>query len=401
MHRYIETLEKPKILKPLLKKNLVTNIPAKNIDQKWMRYALSEARKAVGRTAENPPVGCVIVAASGELVGVGHTARTGRPHAETVALAMAGAQARDATAYVTLEPCAHHGQTPPCAAALVEAGIRRVVIAQQDPDRRVNGQGVAMLQAAGIEVATDIASEMAFSVMQGFLHRIQHKRPLVTIKTATSLDGGIALGDGRKIWLTSPPMRRYVHLLRSKSDAILTGIGTVLADDPEMTCRLPGLEQDSPLRFVLDSQLRCPPDAKILRNNDGAPTVIFCADTASSEAREALEKAGADIVPVAVDSSQDDGTHKRLDLSEILHYLGNAGVNNLLVEAGSAIVTSVIAADAADFIHWTQSQHLLGSDAIPAISPLKLVALPEQTRYTETHHQQIGRDRLTILAKSL
>ncbi|MGB2235359.1 MAG: RibD family protein, partial [Candidatus Puniceispirillum sp.] len=247
----------------------------------------------------------------------------------------------------------------------------------------------------------DIASEMAFSVMQGFLHRIQHKRPLVTIKTATSLDGGIALGDGRKIWLTSPPMRRYVHLLRSKSDAILTGIGTVLADDPEMTCRLPGLEQDSPLRFLLDSQLRCPPDAKILRNNDGAPTVIFCADTASSEAREALEKAGADIVPVAVVSSQDDGTHKRLDLSEILHYLGNAGVNNLLVEAGSAIVTSVIAADAADFIHWTQSQHLLGSDAIPAISPLKLVALPEQTRYTETHHQQIGRDRLTILAKSL
>lgn len=388
-------------MKPLLKKNLVINIPTKNIDQKWMRYAISEARKAVGRAAENPPVGCVIIAASGQLVGAGHTARTGRPHAETMALAMAGQHARGGTAYVTLEPCAHHGQTSPCAMALIEAGIRQVVIALQDPDRRVNGKGVAMLRAAGIDVTTDIASDMAYSVMQGFLHRMVHKRPLVTIKTATSLDGGIALGDGRKIWLTSPPMRRYVHLLRSKSDAILTGIGTILADDPDMSCRLPGLEHDSPSRFILDSQLRCPPDAKILQNKNAVPTVIFCADTASSEARIALEKSGAVIVPMAVDKAPDDGSQKRLDLEKVLRYLGEAGVNNLLVEAGSSIVTSMIAGDLADVIHWTQSQHLLGSDAIPAISPLKLVALPEQTRYTETHHQQIGRDRLTILAKSL
>lgn len=388
-------------MKPLLKKNLVTNIPTKNIDQKWMRYAISEARKAVGRAAENPPVGCVIIAASGQLVGAGHTARTGRPHAETVALAMAGQRAHGGTAYVTLEPCAHHGQTPPCATALIEAGIRRVVIAWQDPDRRVNGKGVTMLRAAGIDVITDIGSDMAYSVMQGFLHRMVHKRPLVTIKTATSLDGGIALGDGRKVWLTSPPMRRYVHVLRSKSDAILTGIGTILADDPEMTCRLPGLEHDSPSRFILDSQLRCPPGAKILQNNNAVPTVIFCAETASPDARIALEKSGAVIVPMAVDKAQDDGLQKRLDLQKILRYLGDAGVNNLLVEAGSSIVTSIIADDLVDVIHWTQSQHLLGSDAIPAISPLKLVALPEQTRYTETHHQQIGRDRLTILAKSL
>ena len=366
-----------------------------------MRYAISEASKAIGRAAENPPVGCVVLAASGQLVGVGHTARTGRPHAETVALAMAGEQAREGTVYVTLEPCAHHGQTPPCADTLIESGIRRVVIACQDPDPRVNGKGVAMLRAAGIEVVTDIAGDLAYSVMQGFLHRMQHKRPLVTIKTATSLDGGIALGDGRKIWLTSAPMRRYVHLLRSKSDAILTGIGTVLADDPEMTSRLPGLEYDSPSRFILDSQLRCPPDAKILQNKDTMPTVIFCADTAPSDARIALEKAGALIVPIPSDLAQGDASHRRLDLEEVVHYLGNIGVNNLLVEAGSNIVTSMIANDLADVIHWTQSQHLLGSDAIPVISPLKLVALPEQTRYTETHHQQIGRDRLTILAKSL
>lgn len=383
-----------------MKKNLVTNIPTEAIDQKWMSYAISEAHKAVGRAAENPPVGCVIIATSGQLVGVGHTARTGRPHAETVALAMAGERARGGTAYVTLEPCAHHGQTPPCAIALIEAGIQRVVIAHQDPDMRVNGKGIAMFRKAGIDVATDIARDAAHSVMQGFLHRMVHKRPLVTIKTATSLDGGIALGDGRKVWLTAAPMRRYVHLLRSKSDAILTGIGTIKADNPEMTCRLPGLEADSPSRFILDSQLRCPPDAKILQNSDIVPTVIFCADTASSEARISLEKTGASIVPVTSDVVPDDVSSNRLDLTVILRYMCDAGINNLLVEAGSNIVTSMIAGDFADFIHWTQSPHLLGSDAIPAISPLKLVALPEQTRYTETHHQQIGRDRLTILAKS-
>jgi len=383
-----------------LKKNLVTNISTKNVDKRWMSYAISEAHKAVGRSAENPPVGCVIIATSGQLAGVGHTARTGRPHAETVALAMAGDRARAGTAYVTLEPCAHHGQTPPCAAALIEAGIRRVVIAHQDPDTRVNGKGVAMLRAAGVDVVTDIAGDAAHAAMQGFLHRMAYKRPLVTIKTATSLDGGIALGDGRKVWLTAPPMRRYVHLLRSKSDAILTGIGTIIADNPEMTCRLPGLEADSPSRFILDSQLRCPPDAKILRNSDEVPTVIFCADTASSDAKNELEKTGADIVPVSSDSSPEDVSHNRLNLSAVLRYLGDAGINNLLVEAGSNIVTSMITSDFADFIHWTQSPYLLGSDAIPAISPLKLVALPEQTRYTETHHQQIGRDRLTILAKS-
>ncbi|MBT6122059.1 MAG: bifunctional diaminohydroxyphosphoribosylaminopyrimidine deaminase/5-amino-6-(5-phosphoribosylamino)uracil reductase RibD [Candidatus Puniceispirillum sp.] len=378
----------------------MTNISLKNADKKWMSFAISEAQKAVGRAAENPPVGCVIIATSGHIVGVGHTARTGRPHAETVALAMAGDQAHGGTAYVTLEPCAHHGQTPPCATALIKAGIKRVVISWQDPDKRVNGKGVAMLRNAGIEVVTDIAKDVAFTVMQGFLHRMTHKRPLVTMKTATSLDGGIALGDGRKVWLTAPPMRRYVHLLRSKSDAILTGIGTILADDPEMTCRLPGLEADSPSRFILDSQLRCPPDAKILQNSDDVQTVIFCAETASSEARRALERTGAKIVPIALDAVQKDVSHNRLDLSAVLRFLGDAGINNLLVEAGSNIVTSIITNDFVDFIHWTQSPHLLGSDAIPAISPLKLVALPEQTRYTETHHQQIGRDRLTILAKS-
>ncbi|MDB2390065.1 bifunctional diaminohydroxyphosphoribosylaminopyrimidine deaminase/5-amino-6-(5-phosphoribosylamino)uracil reductase RibD [Alphaproteobacteria bacterium] len=183
----------------------MTNISTKYVDQKWMRYAISEASKAVGRAAENPPVGCVIIASSGHIVGVGHTARTGRPHAETVALAMAGEQARYGTAYVTLEPCAHHGQTPPCASALIEAGIQRVVIACEDPDARVSGRGVEMLRAAGIDVVTDIETAPAYNVMQGFLHRMAHKRPLVTIKTATSLDGGIALGDGRKIWLTAPP----------------------------------------------------------------------------------------------------------------------------------------------------------------------------------------------------
>ncbi len=216
-----------------------------------MQVAIAAARRAEGRSGPNPPVGCAIISSNGQLIAVGHTALGGRPHAETEALAIAGEAAQGATAYVTLEPCAHTGQTGPCADALVEAGISRVVIAARDPDDRVNGRGIERLADNGVDIQIGVEAEAARQVMAGFLARVTMSRPLVTLKTATSLDGMIALGDGAKRWITGADMRRYVHLQRSRSDGLLSAIGTVLADDPEFTCRTPGLEADSPHRFIL------------------------------------------------------------------------------------------------------------------------------------------------------
>lgn len=363
-------------------------------DQRWMRVAIAAARRAEGRSGPNPPVGCAIVSPQNQLLGVGHTASGGRPHAETVALARVPAKARfGATAYVTLEPCAHVGQTGPCASALIAAGIKRVVIAVQDPDNRVNGAGITLLQQAGVSVDVGVCAQSATRVMAGFLTRAALKRPFVSWKTATSLDGMIALSDGQKRWLTGPDMRRFVHLLRSRADAVLSAIGTVLADDPALTCRNKGLSADSPRRFILDGHLRTPMDSILVQTANEIPVTLFCGADVPSERQSEMSAAGVTVTPLPLD---DCG---RPDLLAALRAIAAVGCNHVFVEAGARLAQSLMQRDLIDRIIWTQSMQVIGGDGIPAISGMSLLALPAQTRYMQDNAGMFGEDRWTILER--
>jgi len=416
-------------LKPLSKKSLVsksvksrdfianpvfTNDAACPNDARWMGAAIAESRRAVGNSGVNPPVGCVLVTAGGQLLASGHTGIEGVPHAEAAALAslddMGLSAIRGGTAYVTLEPCAHLGKTPPCADALIAAGVARLVVAIKDPDTRVNGAGMQRIAAAGIEVCLGVKAYEAYDILRGFINKIQYNKPLCSLKIAASIDGKIALADGKKRWLTGPGMRRYVHLLRSQADAIITGIGTVLADNPQMNCRIAGLEDFSPPVFVFDRFLRIPSDAALFQSQH--PVTLFCGAGAPADRRDQLSAAGCVIVVLP------DDANGKPDVEAALRYLGDIGVNNVLVEAGTGLVTSFLAADAVDQIYWTQSDHILGSDALSAIgvlmsptssppplgtvtdrSAINTVAIFVENNYIQSHNQVIGNDRLTILRK--
>lgn len=358
-----------------------------------MQVALAASRRAEGRTGANPPVGCAIVSGNGRLLAVGHTAAGGRPHAETEALAMAGEAAVGATAYVTLEPCAHTGRTGPCADALVAAGIARVVIAIRDPDPRVNGRGIERLAEAGVDIQIGVEAEGARRVMAGFLSRVTRNRPLVTWKTATSLDGMIALADGGKRWITGPVMRRYVHLQRSRCDGLLSAIGTVLADDPEFTCRTPGLEGDSPHRFILDANLRTPADSKLFDSAPEAGLTIFCREDADPQAAVSLRAAGAEIRSVPTDSTG------RLSLDDVMRAIAASGCGNLLVEGGGKLGASLLRDGVVDRILWTRSPHLIGNDGIPAIGPLGTDDLPEQPAFALIDEGQFAGDSFILLER--
>ena len=309
-----------------------------------MRHALRLAMRGLGQVAPNPAVGCVIVR-DGVVVGRGWTARGGRPHAEALALAQAGDRARGATVYVTLEPCAHHGQTPPCADALIAAGVSRVVCAIVDPDERVNGNGLDRLEAAGIEVVNGICETEALEANRGFFLRITEGRPTVSLKIAESADGFVAPANGQHQWITSAPARAHGHLLRATHDAIMIGIGTALADDPLLTCRLDGLEDRSPLRVVLDSRLRLPPDSQLVLTAGTAPVLVFTAKAG----------AGSDLGSVEV-VRQDPA-----DLGRVLHTLAGRGVTRLLVEGGPALHRSLLAAGLVDHIYRYRAPLVLGS----------------------------------------
>jgi diaminohydroxyphosphoribosylaminopyrimidine deaminase/5-amino-6-(5-phosphoribosylamino)uracil reductase len=357
-------------------------------DQRWMRAAIAASRQAEGRSGENPPVGCAIISAKGQLLSLGHTGAGGRPHAETQAMAkLTPRQLSGATVYVTLEPCAHTGQTGPCAKALVVAGVARVVLGVQDPDARVNGAGMAILRDAGIAVDLGVCADEVVGVLAGFLTRSRLQRPFVTWKTATSLDGMIALADGKKRWLTGPDMRRYVHLLRSRVDGLLSAVGTVLADDPEFTCRNPGLSADSPHRFILDSDLRVPMSSALVRTASLVGVTLFCKSDTNADKRQELIDAGVEVKTLPV------GAGRKLDLGACLRQIADAGYNHILVEAGAGLSRSLLAQDLIDRIVWTQSQHLIGGDGIPAIAGLSQLALPAQTHYMQSDEGVIGDDR--------
>ena len=352
-----------------------------------MRAALALARRGLGTTWPNPSVGCVIVR-EGRVVGRGHTAPGGRPHAEPQALAMAGDAARGADAYVTLEPCDHTGQTPPCTGALIAAGIARVIVAGIDPDRRVNGAGLGRLRAAGIEVITGVLGAEADEMQAGFLHRVRHGRPLVTLKLATTLDGRIATRSGESQWITGPAAREAAHALRGQHDAVLAGVGTVAADDPLLTCRIPGYRSRPVVRVVVDSHLRTRLTARLVATATMDPTWILHRDGTAAERLDAFAHAGVRLFSVP-------GGERGVDLAQGLAALGQAGLTRVLVEGGAQVAAGLLRDGLVDRIAWFHAPCIVGGDGWPAAQAFGVTDLAGMPRFERTGSRAVGDDMLT------
>lgn len=360
-------------------------------DGAHMRAAIALARRGLGRTWPNPNVGCVLVRA-GRVVGRGWTQPGGRPHAETVALARAGDAAKGATAYVTLEPCAHTGQTPPCAKALIAAGVARVVVACRDPDPRTDGKGLAMLRRAHIAIAEGCEAEAAAEAMAGFLTRASRGRPLITWKVASTLDGRIATRSGDSQWITGPRARERGHLLRATHDAILVGAGTAAADDPLLTCRLPGLEARQPLRLVLDSQCRLRPDSKLAQSAGDMPVwVLATARAAQRVAARKLRDVGVRVCGLP----EADG---HVDLASLARFLGRQGLTRVLLEGGGGLAAALLREELIDRVCWFRNSSLAGADGIAALGPLGLARIAHRPRLVVLSCQPVGDDLLETFA---
>lgn len=354
-------------------------------DRRFMRMALGLGRRGQGRTWPNPPVGCVITR-EGRVVGRGWTADGGRPHAEVRALQMAGEAARGATAYVTLEPCAHHGQTPPCAEALAEAGVARVVVGASDPDSRVAGRGVAILRAAGIEVTEEVCAALAEADLAGFLSRVTRGRPHLTLKLAASFDGRIATATGESQWITGPEARRLVHMQRARSDAVMIGGGTARADDPSLTVRDLGVSRQ-PVRVVLSRRLDLPRPSKLFRGAAEVPVWLFHGPDAPQEAREAWREAGAELVECPVAGRQ-------VAPEAVLAAMAERGLTRVFCEGGGSLAASLLAHDLVDELVGMTAGLALGAEGLPAIGAMGLDALSEAQRFTLAECRPIGADVL-------
>jgi len=323
-----------------------------------MRTALSLAGRGLGRVWPNPAVGCVLVR-EGQVVGRGWTQPKGRPHAEAEALARAGDLARGADAYVTLEPCAHQGQTPSCATALIEAGIKRAVVALEDPDGRSSGAGIARLRAAGITVETGLCADEAADINAGFLLRATQGRPLVTLKTATTLDGRIATQSGESRWISGETARNWAQVLRARHDAILVGIGTALADDPMLDCRLPGMADHSPVRVIFDSRLRLPLTRAVVVTAGQIPTWFIARNDCDEARRYTLHELGVEVIGI---EPGDDGYP---DSTRALEALAKRGITRVLAEGGSHLAAALLRKGLIDRIAWFRSPRLMGGDGVP------------------------------------
>lgn len=359
-------------------------------DERWMRAALALARRGLGTTGSNPSVGCLIVK-DGHILGRGRTARGGRPHAETAALADTAERygvnaARGATVYVTLEPCAHHGKTPPCADALAAASIARVVAPIADPDTRVAGRGFARLQEAGCAVTVGPCAEEAKVLLAGYLRQRRGDRPLLTLKLATTLDGKIATGGGESRWITGPMARRRVHLMRARHDAVLVGSGTVLADDPSLDVRIAGMEDCAPVPLVADRTLQTPPTARLLAN--GA-AIVFGDSTAYGDKAKALSAAGASVAPLAQTATATD----------LLDAIGAMGIGSILCEGGSMLAASLLQSDCVDRLVWFTAGCALGADSRPAVDALTISALNDAQRWALETVEPVGTDTMSVWAK--
>jgi diaminohydroxyphosphoribosylaminopyrimidine deaminase / 5-amino-6-(5-phosphoribosylamino)uracil reductase len=357
-------------------------------DRSWMQAALALARRGLGNVWPNPAVGCVIVSKD-HVVGRGWTQPGGRPHAETEALRRAGTAAGGATAYVSLEPCCHWGRTPPCTEALIAAGVRRVVAALEDPDPRVAGAGIMRLRSAGIAVETGLCADEAAELNAGFLSRQRHGRPLVTLKLAATLDGRIATARGESRWITGPEARARGQALRADHDAIMVGTGTVLADDPQLTCRLPGLADRSPVRVALDRHLRIPPTARLIAEARRVPTWLVTSRAADPTRRQKIERSGVSLIEV-------DAAADGLDLAAGLAALGERGITRLLVEGGAALAAALLRVRLVDRLVWFHAPLLIGGDGFPAIAGLSLATLADAPGFERISTEAVGGDVLTI-----
>jgi diaminohydroxyphosphoribosylaminopyrimidine deaminase/5-amino-6-(5-phosphoribosylamino)uracil reductase len=356
------------------------------VDRRFMAMALALAERGLGNVWPNPAVGCVLVK-DGRVVGRGWTQPSGRPHAESEAIGRAGEAARGSTAYVTLEPCAHHGRTPPCTDLMLTAGIARAVVAAVDPDPRVDGKGIARLRAAGIAVEVGCMEAEACRLNAGFFARMRARRPQVALKLATSADGRIATASGDSKWITGPAARAEGHRLRLRHDAILVGSGTALADDPMLTCRLPGLEERSPVRVVLDRRLRLEPASRLARSAASQPLWVF---TRAPDAAAALRRLGAELHPLADASSE-------AQLRAMLAVLAEQGITRLLVEGGAAVATAFLRAGLVDRLYLFDAPLLIGADGRPATLSLGVDRLETAPRWRRVEERLIEEDRVAVL----
>ncbi len=371
-----------------LSEALKTAMDAMDDDTRFMTAALNLARRGLGRTAPNPAVGALIVK-DGALIARGWTGDGGRPHAEAIALERAGDAARGATLYVTLEPCSHHGRTPPCAAAIVAGGVARVVSTFDDPDPRVSGRGHARLRDAGIEVRTGVLADAAYRLNLGHILQATKNRPMITLKLAETADGFAAGGSGTpRLLITGEEANAFVQMQRALHDAILIGAGTALADDPLLTVRLQGMEMLSPLRIVLDPHLRLSPKARLAATADAHPTLLIASETAPHETAARLTYCDVEIIRVAADAGG------RVDLAAALSTLAKRGLTRVFCEGGPHLAAALLKENFADEVMLLTSAKNLAAQGLPALDPASRARLEDKALYDLFEDRMIGSDRL-------
>ena len=349
----------------------------------FLKRCLELAENGRGRVSPNPLVGCVIVQGD-RIVGRGWSQPGGRPHAERVALAQAGAAARGATAYVSLEPCAHHGQTPPCAEALIGAGVARVVAPLEDSDTRVSGRGFAMLRAAGVEVVTGVLAAEAQADLAGFFRKATEGRPWITLKLASSFDGRIATASGHSQWITGPEARRLVHGLRARHDAVMVGAGTARADDPMLTVRGLGVARQ-PVRVVVSRRLDLPQDGKLARTAGEVPVWLCHGPDADEDRKAAWHGFGAKLLPCEL-------TGRQIDPVSVCAALGAAGLTRVFCEGGGALAASLLSAGLVDELVGFTAGFAVGAEGLPSVGAMGISSLDEAERFDLAEVRQVGGD---------
>ncbi len=362
---------------------------AQSDDGRFMALALALGRRGLGRTWPNPSVGAVIVK-DGTILGRGWTQPGGRPHAEVEALRRAGAAARGATLYVTLEPCSHYGKSPPCADAVIAAGISRVVSALEDPNPEVAGAGHERLRKAGVTVEVGVGAEQARHDHAGHIRRMRDGRPHVMLKLAISADGKAGAAGRRPVAITGEAVRERVHLMRAQSDAIMVGVGTVLADDPMLTCRLPGMTVYSPVRIVLDSALQLPPGSRLAQSAREIPVWVVAGTAAEPLVEAALRANGVEVLRVG-------GGPVHLDLAVVLKLMAARGITRLMVEGGPTLAAALTSADLVDAAYLFHSPVVVGADGIDALDGVTSARLSEWLRPATS--EPVGVDRLDVLER--
>ena len=361
-------------------------------DLKFMAIALRLAKRGLGQTWPNPSVGCVLVH-SENIVGRGWTQSGGRPHAESRALAQLPGKLTPLTAYVTLEPCAHHGETPPCADALIGSGVTRCVVATMDPDPRVSGRGIDRMKSAGISVDVGLLREEAREINEGFFCRINKGVPMTTVKIASSLDGCIATRSGDSKWITGPIARARGHLMRAEHDGILIGAGTAIRDNPHLTCRLPGMRDRSPVRIILDTHLSLPVSCHLVTSAAEWPTWVFTGSESDRGRASKLESSGVTILKSGLDK---DG---KLFVNEVMSMLADKGITRLLVEGGREVITTLLNADYVDRLNWFRAPLLIGGDGVGVVGAIGADELKMARRLRRVTVEQLGEDTLECFVR--